>query len=200
MRTGNEHLRPLVGFAHLKHIDLDAVIVVVFLARNRFVHGNQAVRFAQFNINAALFHALHNGGKDFVFLFNILIENHAAFRFADALHHNLLGRLCGNAAKVAGIRLFFENVAHLIKRVDRTRFFQRNLSMDVFHLLDNRFGCKNLHLARVAIHHGAHIARSAVVALICRDQRGFKRVNQNILADAAFLFNCVECLHEFGVH
>ena len=200
MRAGNKHLRPLIGLSHFQHIDLDAVVVVVFLAGYRFVHGDEAVRFAELNENTALFHALHNGGQDLILLFHVFIEDHAALRLADALHHDLLRRLRRNAAKAAGVRLFFQHVADFIERVDRAGLLQRDLGMRIFHLFHHRLGREDLHLARVPVHHGAHIARGAIIALICRDQRGFESIDQDILADAALFFNCVECLHEFGVH
>ena len=72
--------------------------------------------------------------------------------------------------------------------------------MRVLYMLHNRLGCEYLHLARIAIHHSAHIARCSIITFICRNQRRLKRVDQDFLADAALLLDCIERFDKFSVH
>lgn len=99
------------------------VIRRIVFADDNLIERNYAVGFAEFNINTVLFDALNDCRQNFVFFVGIFLKDCALFRFANALHNDLLCSLRRDSAEILCVRFFLENIADFIKRIYLLCFF-----------------------------------------------------------------------------
>ena len=142
---------------------------------------------------------MNNSCDDIRRAVHILLIDDTALRLTQALHDDLLCRLCGNAPKVRGSHLDLDHVADGIIRVDGTRLSERNVGNVVLRFLDDRLDGKDVKRTRLTRQSDADVLRRAEVAPVCRDQRRLDGLKEKFLIDALLVREIFQPLKELLV-
>jgi len=198
MGPGDQHLRPAAELGDLQHVDLQAVIDVVLLAGHLLALLQQRLCAAQLDIDLAVVHPLHDGGEDFIFLFDELVVDHAALGFADVLHDHLLRGLRCDSPEIPGRGAQLGQVADFIPGVDGAGLFEADFGLRVLDHLDDGLARENLHRPLFAVDRRADVGALAEILFIRGDQCGFDGGEEHILVDAALLGQRVQRADKFA--
>ena len=116
MRAADHHARAALCLAHIHHIHLQVLTLVVFLARHLFIagqRGHATLRELQRHNAAHHIQVCHCGRNDFVRVTLHLGIHLAALGLLQALADNMLCRLRGNAPEIFRFQGDDEIRAHL---------------------------------------------------------------------------------------
>ena len=140
-------------------IRAQAVAHIVVFHHDAFALRHDRFKFAQIENHIGSIEASHRAADDFTGAVLELFVNHLLFHLANALHHRLFGRLCGDAAEILRSDFHLHGVAHLRVRFDPARFGQRNFVLRIFHVVDHEQTCEGADFAGLWIDIDAQIAR-----------------------------------------
>ena len=101
MGAAHNDLRSLGCLANLNNVCLQACCVYILLVSNLLCLRHEGFHLAQVKQGIASVGLLDNSRHNVAFATGVLVVLHVALNFANALLHDLLGCLCGNAAKVS---------------------------------------------------------------------------------------------------
>ena len=138
MRARDDDLRALRRLEDFEQHHLQALAGAVVLRAHLLRRRQHGLRLAEVDDDVAAFEALDDAGDDVAFLAGVLLVHDLALGFAQALQHDLLRRLRGDAAGVRGRRLELQHVAELRVRLAPARASStRHLDVLVLDLLDD---------------------------------------------------------------
>src|SRR5581483_2843312 len=131
MGARDDDLRAFGGISYFQDVDLDAVVEAVGFGLHLFLRRQDGVQLADIDGDVAPFAALHRAGDDLADALVEIIEDLAALRLADTLHHDLLGGLRGDAPEIIQGDIEGDDLADQRIRVVLTRLLQRDLGLVV---------------------------------------------------------------------
>ena len=205
MRSGYHHLRTMGRLTNVYHINANGVALNPFFAGNLLALAEISVHLvaasADANGNAAVdrINPQHGAGEHFMGLGGESAISGLTLSLTNALNDNALGGLGCNTAKLLCLGFHFHQVAlngagHILLRLGNGDFGGGELNLLHHFLLG-----KQLHLAVDDVD-GNVLGVAGVILFISSQQRLGDLVQHVLLGDALFLFQLVQCSHNFGVH
>ena len=153
VRSADEDLRALRRAPDLEHERLDVLSDAVVLERGLLGRGEDRLDvLADVEDDRARFDTVDRAGHELTLAARELVEDLVALDLADALEHDLLGRLGADAAEDVAIELLgLHQVADLGARLVRLGLLQGHLCELVLHLADDAARAKDADLAGLGI-------------------------------------------------
>lgn len=185
---GDNDLWTFLRFLDLQDASLDALVHIIFFARDLFLWREHGFCLVQLDVAGALLDAVNDTADDLRFLAREFVVDDAAFCFADALHDNLLCCLRGDAAEILRILRHIHNVAELGVELQRLRILQGDLRVRQVDIFNDFLFRENVDVACLRIHLDRDVHQRTVVFLACRDQCSLDGFHDHGGIDPFFFF------------
>ena len=203
MRAGDQDLRASGGSLNFDHVDLDAVAGLELLALDLLIFIEHGIGLAQIDQIGLALLSLDDAGDHGLQAVAVLIVDHIAFFFADALKDHVLRVLGRDAAEGLGIDLDRDDVAGLRFRISLPGLGDRDLQRGVQDIL---LGLHDLLLRSHAVIAGLRIDGHVDVVVLSEirlaglHQGLLNRIQKGRLADAFFLLQDLDCFLQLVIH
>jgi hypothetical protein len=157
------------------------------LGSGLFGRREDGFRLAEINDDVAAFEALDHAGDDVAFFAGVFLVDHLTLGFTQALQHDLLGGLRGDAAGVRRDGGFeVDDVADLSVGLEATRFVDGHLDVVVFDFGDDGLLREHLHAAVFGLDSHHDVSVGELVLLVRRCERELDRFEHHVLWQVLF--------------
>ena len=187
MGPGYKNLGAFRRLADFDDIALDALADAVRFRRDLFRCRQDGFGLAQVDVDVAVLDALDDTGDDVVRAVREFIIDDVAFRFAQALNHDLFGSLGGDAAEIVRRDIDVDDIADFVIDINEAGLIERDFRMRVFDFIDDGLGSLDGIVTGRAVQFDFGCRVGIGFLLVGRDQDGFQGITDDIRR-YAFLF------------
>ena len=203
--TGNQGLGTTLGLSDFTDIDLNVIALFEYLTGDLLVFNEHSLALtdSQQSITIGLNTGNH-GGQDLKLLGIELLIQQTSLRITDPLDNDLLGSLCRNTAKLLGLDLPVDHIAHLgTLGVLGMGFAEIDLGVGIFHrlaVIDYGLLQAELDILLLTVDQNHGVVRRTIGFLGGTHQSGLYLFQHVFLGNAPFCFDHFNGGKKFSVH